>query len=93
MRQKKSSVARVLAVAISLPLICAQPMGVMAQTASLQEAAGNGEDGVEIKKEKVEEETVTENPSVQVATPGNAEYVEDEEILNPDARLSGNVLT
>lgn len=84
MRQKKSSVARVLAVAISLPLICAQPMGVMAQTASLQEAAGNGEDGVEIKKEKVEEETVTENPSVQVATPGNAEYVEDEEILNPD---------
>lgn len=81
MRQKKSSVARVLAVAISVPLICAQPMGVMAQTASSQEAARNEEDRAEVKKEK--EETITEKDPVRVATPGNAEHVEEEGTLNP----------
>lgn len=83
MKQKRRSIARALAIAISIPLICAQPIGVMAQTGAMQEATSHEEDAVEAGKEK-QESGKGERP-VRVATPGNAERVEEDDFMEPDA--------
>lgn len=89
MRRKKRTSAGALAVAISMPLIFMQPLGVLAETVSVHEVVSQ-EAAADTEKEEGRHERIESGKEIGTATPSDAEYVDEDENENGLDGETGN---